>query len=103
HMRLDRNGWLVIGGSPVQSRYGSRKPINNRDSVPKRLDQRPSVAGQATPVSPLPHLVFHFAQPVWTLQHFTRLAAIRRSDDALALHHVENTRRAPITQSQTAL
>ena len=50
-----------------------------------------------------PVLVFHFAQPVGPLQHFARLAAVGRPDDAVALHHVENARGAAVAQAQTPL
>ena len=36
----------------------------------------------------LPILPFHLFQPVRPLQHLTRLTPVRRSDDAVPLHHV---------------
>src|ERR1017187_7823558 len=49
----------------------------------------------------LPH--FHFLQPVGALQDFARLAAVRRTDDAVALHAIQNARGAPVAQAQMAL
>ena len=42
------------------------------------------------------------SQPVGALQHFARLAAVRRTDDAVALHHIQDTRRPPVAQPQSA-
>src|SRR3982751_5678973 len=42
------------------------------------------------------HLILHFAQPVRSLQYLARLASIRRPNNALTLHHVQNAGRAPI-------
>ena len=44
-----------------------------------------------------------FIQPVGAFQNFARAAAIGRPDDTVALHHVENARRAAIAETQPAL
>ena len=41
---------------------------------------------------------FHFAQPIRPLQHFARLTPIRRANNSIALHHIQNARRAAVTQ-----
>src|ERR1017187_1151718 len=46
---------------------------------------------------------FHFLQPVGALEDFARLAAVRRTDDAIALHAIQNARGAPVAQAQMAL
>src|ERR1039457_5178894 len=48
-------------------------------------------------------LDFHFPQPVRPFQHFSRLAAVGRADDAVALHHVQNARGPAVSQPQMAL
>ena len=47
--------------------------------------------------------VVDFAQPLGPLQHFPRLAAIRRADDPIAMHHIENARGAAISQPKPPL
>ena len=59
------------------------------------------VAAMAARELALPH--FDFVQPVGALQHFARLAAVRRADDAVALHHIENARGAAVAQAQVPL
>src|SRR5512143_1608229 len=51
----------------------------------------------------LSYLILDFFEPVGTLQHIARTAAVGWSDDSVALHHVENSRRASITEAQAAL
>src|SRR5260370_25807137 len=51
--------------------------------------------------SVLPHL--HFVQPVGALQDFGRLAAVRRTDDTVALHAIQNARRTPVAQAKMPL
>ena len=46
------------------------------------------------PRTALPHCVFHFRDPIRTLQHFARLRAIRRAHNPIPLHHVDQVRRA---------
>src|SRR5437773_718631 len=48
-------------------------------------------------------LAFHFLKPLRALQYLAGFAAIRWTDDAFALHHVENPRRPAITQTQAPL
>src|SRR5579871_6512680 len=47
--------------------------------------------------------VIHFAQPVGPLQHFARLAAVRWTNDAVAIHHVQNPRRTPVSEAEPPL
>src|SRR5581483_6840410 len=43
------------------------------------------------------------SQPIGTLQHVTRLAAVGWPDDAFALHHVQDACRAAVAQAQPPL
>src|SRR6516225_9184624 len=45
----------------------------------------------------------HIAQPVGALEHVSRLAAVRRPDDSVTLHHIEDARGAAVAQSQMTL
>ena len=51
----------------------------------------------------LPHCVFHFRNPIRTLQHLSRLRAIRRAHNPIPLHHVDQVRSAPISHAQPSL
>src|SRR5581483_11247413 len=42
-------------------------------------------------------------EPVGTLQHVARLAAVGRPDDDFTLHHVQDPRRAAVAQAQPPL
>src|SRR6516225_2698271 len=55
------------------------------------------------PIEPLPELILYFSMPVGALEHLARFAPVGRADDAVALHHVEDTRRAAVAQTEVAL
>src|ERR1700722_18398951 len=55
------------------------------------------------PAKHLSYLILDFFEPIRALQHVARTAAVGRADDPVALHHVENARRAPIAQAQAPL
>jgi hypothetical protein len=44
-----------------------------------------------------------FAQPFGAFEDFPRLAAVGRPDDAVTVHHVEDTRRPAVSKAQPAL
>src|SRR3954465_5951105 len=51
----------------------------------------------------LAKLVFNLAKPIRPLQYFAGFAAVRRPDDALALHHIQNSSCPAVAQSKAAL
>src|SRR5271157_1969313 len=53
--------------------------------------------------STLPQRVFHFAQPVGTLEHFARLRTIGSAHDTVTLHQVDEVRSAPVADPQASL
>src|ERR1700682_3737763 len=70
-----------------------------------RRSSRPGgrLRGGGPAVQRLAQLALHFLQPIRTPHDLARFAAVRWTDYTLALHHVEDSRRAPVTQAQSAL
>src|SRR5450756_2701916 len=101
----DRQDWQRISGKmrrksmPVLSVPGA---LVGGDEVTMAVfhelsrAEGPSQQGRRTPptseLTLLPH--FDFMQPVGALEDFARLAAVRRTDDAVALHAIQNARGA---------
>ena len=82
--------WVVLAVCPVPFWLDSVYRGVDRDA--ERSGDRAGTRARHE----LAQLLFHFFQPIRTLQNFARLAAVRRSDDAFVLHHVENARRAAV-------
>jgi len=47
--------------------------------------------------------LFHFCDPVGTLQDFARLWAVGSANDAVVLHEIDEVRGAAIADAQAAL
>ena len=70
--------------------YGSFSPDRSRllTGGSRNHARRPKATPQPE-LCPNQHLShFHFLQPIGALQDFAGLAAIGRTDDAIALHHI---------------
>src|SRR5947209_1127703 len=51
----------------------------------------------------LAHRLFYFGNPIGTLQHFSWLRTVRRADDAVLLHQIDEVCGAAIANSQPPL
>lgn len=100
-MAMDGRG----GGAAAEDQFGYKVAT---DCPPSSIIRRLywSVAEQFA-IGDLPELAssnpIDFLQPVRPLQHFPGLAAVRRANNAVAIHHIENPRRASVAETQTTL
>src|SRR5258708_39354278 len=78
---------------PLADARGSRNAAISGDRATKSSPARE----QGDALGLLPQLILYLFQPIRPLQHFARLAAVRWTYDAFALHHVENPRRTAVT------
>src|SRR5437899_3005578 len=51
----------------------------------------------------LPHRLFYFRNPVWPFQHLARLRPVGRSNNAIALHQIDEMSGAPVADAQPPL
>src|SRR5689334_14926443 len=79
--------------------WQSRQSTFYRKKFNKQRFQRNSFS-QAGELS---HRLFDFVVPVGPLEHLSRLRTICGTDDPVALHQIDQMRRASVANSQTAL
>src|ERR1035437_1714224 len=100
-LRPNQDGGRRARAPPPPQTDGSKKGGAGKTACPTLFHEVSQDTPPTSELTLLPH--FDFMQPVGALEDFARLAAVRRTDDAVALHAIQNARGAPVAQAQMAL